>query len=156
MDKLNQYVVFTLDEQRYALYLSDVERIVRIVEITPLPKEPEIVMGIINVGGQVVPVVSIRKRFRLSEREIDLSDRLIIARTSMRTVALVVDEAKGVVESPEQKVVAAEEVLPCMDYVEGVIKLEDGLVLIHDLDTFLSLEEEEVLNESLKELKGKE
>ncbi|RJP56021.1 MAG: purine-binding chemotaxis protein CheW [Deltaproteobacteria bacterium] len=156
MDKLNRYVVFTLDGRQYALHLYIVERILRIVEITPLPKAPEIVLGVVNVRGEVIPVVNIRKRFRLSEREIDLSDRLIIARTSKRTVALVVDEVAGIVESPEQKVVAAEKVLPCMDYVEGVIKLEDGLVLIHDLDTFLSLEEEKTLDAALKERESKE
>ncbi len=78
MNDSNQLVVFTLEEQRYALYLSAVERIVRIVEITPLPKALEIVFGVINVQGQVVPVVDIRKRFRLPEREMSLSDQLIM------------------------------------------------------------------------------
>lgn len=63
MDKLNQLVVFAFDEQRYALHLSAVERIVRMVEITPLPKAPEIVLGVVNVQGRIVPIVNIRKRF---------------------------------------------------------------------------------------------
>ncbi|MBF8302857.1 MAG: cheW40H-4 [Candidatus Dadabacteria bacterium] len=63
MDKLNQLVVLTLDEQRYALHLSAVERIVRVVEVTPLPKAPEIVLGVVNVQGQIIPVINIRKRF---------------------------------------------------------------------------------------------
>ena len=62
----DQIVVFALDEPRYALPLSAVERVVRAVEITPLPKAPEIVLGVINMQGQVVPAVDIRKRFRCS------------------------------------------------------------------------------------------
>ena len=66
-----QLIVFTLNEQRYALYLSVVERIVRIVRITPLPKAPEIVSGVINVAGRIIPVLDTRKRFRLPERGLD-------------------------------------------------------------------------------------
>ena len=151
MNDSNQLVVFTLEEQRYALYLSAVERIVRMVEITPLPKAPEIVFGVINVQGQVIPVVNIRKRFRLPEREMSLSDQLIIARISRRAVALVADAVSGVVERSEKEIVTPEEILPWMAYVEGVVKLEDGMILIHDLDEFLSLEEEKALDNAMKE-----
>ncbi len=106
MDKLNQLVVLTLDEQRYALHLSAVERIVRVVEVTPLPKAPEIVLGVVNVQGQIIPVINIRKRFCLPEREMNLSDQLIIAHTSRRTVALAADAVSGVVERSEQEVIA--------------------------------------------------
>ncbi len=150
MKNSNQYVLFTLGEQRYALHLSTVERIVRMVEITSLPKAPEIVLGVINVQGRVVPVVNIRRRFRLPEREIDLSDQLIIANTSKRTVGLVVDEVVGVIERSEPEVIPVAKVLPTLDYVEGVIKLENGIVLIHDIDKFLSLEEKKKLEAALK------
>lgn len=150
MEKLNQLVVFSLDEQRYALLLSNVERIVRAVEITPLPKAPEIVLGVINVRGEIIPVVNIRKRFRLPEREIALSDHLIIAKTSRRAVALLADRVGQVLEVPENKIISAKKILPAMDYVEGVVKLEDGLILIHDLEKFLSLEEERALERAMK------
>jgi len=150
VDKLNQLIVLTLDEQRYALHLSAVERIVRGVEVTPLPKAPEIVLGVVNVQGQITPVINIRKRFRLPEREMNLSDQLIIAHTSRRTVALVADAVSGVIERSEQEVIAAEKVLPGIEYVEGVVKLEDGMILIHDLNKFLSLEEEQALDNAMK------
>ncbi len=146
----NQLVVFTLDEQRYALYLPVVERVVSAVEVTPLPQTPDIVFGIINMQGKVIPVVNIRRRFSLPEREIDLSDQFIIANTSRRTVALVVDTVSGVIESAEGKLIISENITPGMEYVDGVIKLEDGLILIHDLDRFLSLEEEKKLDNALK------
>lgn len=156
MKQSNQYVVFTLDGQRYALYLSAVERIIRVVEITPLPKAPEIVLGIINIGGQIIPAVNIRKRFRLPERELNLSDILIIAETPRRTVALMADDVSGVIEGPEQNVTEAKEILPRMEYVKGVVKLKDGMILINDLDKFLSLEEEKALDDAMsKKLKGK-
>ncbi len=150
MPNPRHHVVFTLDEQRYALPLSVVERVVHAVEVTPLPKAPEIVLGVVNVRGRVIPVVNVRKRFRLPEREIELSDQFIIARAAKRPVALVVDTVAGIHEHLEREVIKAEDVLPAMEYVDGVAKLEDGLVLVHDLDKFLSLEEEEALDDSLR------
>ncbi len=149
MEQLNQYVVFTLDEQRYALHLSAVERIIRVVEMTSLPKAPDIVLGIVNVEGQIIPVVNIRKRFRLPERELNLSDVLIIAQIPRRTVALVADDASGVIEGSGQDITEAKEILPRMEYVKGVVKLKDGLILINDLESFLSLEEEKALDDAM-------
>ena len=154
MSSSREFVVFSLDEQRYALNLSVVKTTVRAVEVTPLPKAPDIVVGVINVKGQIIPVVNVRQRFDLPEREMELSDRLIIAITSRRTVALLADAVMGVVELGAQQVVATEEVLPGVEYVEGVLKLPDGLVLIHDLDSFLSLDEESTLNAAMAELQG--
>ena len=150
MDSSNPLVVFTLDEQRYALSLSAVERILRTVEISPLPKAPEIVLGVVNSQGRIIPVFDVRKRFRLPKREMSLSDQLIVARTSKRAVALWADAVGGVVDHPGQKVVAADGILPGLAYVEGVAKLENGLVLIHDLEKFLSLEEEKTLDNALE------
>ncbi len=145
-----QLVVFGLDNQRYALSLSAVERIVPAVEVTPLPKAPEIVPGVVNVQGRIVPVFNIRKRFRLPERETNLSDRLIIAKTRKRTVALVANSVTGVVELPEGEVAAAETILPRLKYVQGVGRLPDGMIFIHDLDKFLSLGEEKTLVAALE------
>lgn len=142
-------VVFILDNQRYAIYLSSVERIVSMVEITPFPKAPEIVIGIINLQGRIIPVINIRKRFGLPDKETDLNDQLIIARTSRRSVALVADAVTGIIGCSDDKVVKAEQILPKAGYIEGVVKLEDGMVLIHDIEKFLSLEEEEKLDKAL-------
>ena len=148
--RLDSLVVFTLEEQRYALRLAAVERVVRAVEVTPLPKAPEIVLGMINAQGRIVPVVNVRKRFQLPEREVGLSDQFIIARTARRTVALVVDAVNHVVPCPEAQVVASEKILPGLEHVEGVLKLPDGMIFVHDLDRFLSLDEEQALAEALK------
>ncbi len=154
MENPGKLVAFVVEGERYALYLSAVKKIVRAVEVTPLPKAPEIVSGLINMHGQVIPVLNIRRRFSLPDREISASDHFIIARTSKRTVAICADGVSGVIERPEQEVAGAQEILPHMEYVEGVVKLDDGIVLIHDLDTFLSLEEEEKLDKAVDKING--
>lgn len=146
----NQFISFSLGEQRYALRLSAVDRVIRAVEISPLPQAPEIVAGIINLHGQVIPVINMRRRFHLPERDIALTDCLVIAHTARRLAGLVVDAVTGVIEYPEQSIAGAESILPGLEYLEGVVKLQDGLVLIHDLDKFLSLEEESSLTQALE------
>jgi purine-binding chemotaxis protein CheW len=144
-----QLVLFTLDEQRYALPLDIVERTVHMVAITPLPHAPEVALGVINVQGTIIPVLDVRRRFRLPLREPGAGDQLLIARSAHRTVALAVDEVTGVMELQEAGAVPPASILPAMEYVEGVVKLEDGLVFIHDLDRFLSLSEERALETAL-------
>lgn len=151
MNKSKQFVVFCLDNQKYALPLPDVKRVVRAVEIKCLPKAPKIVLGVINIQGRITPVINIRKRFRLPDREIDPQDRFLIADTSKRMVALMVDEVRGVIESREQEIITAEKILPDMEYIEGVVKLDNNIVLIHDLNKFLSLEEEKKLNDAIEQ-----
>lgn len=120
------------------------------VAITPLPKAPDIVLGIVNLQGQVIPVVNMRRRFSLPEKAIALTDQLIIAHTSQRPVALVADAVHDVIADSSQTLIETENILSGIEYVAGVIKLEDGLIMIHDLDKFLSLEEESSLNQALK------
>ena len=145
-----QIVVFNLDDQRYALHLLCVEQAVRMVEITPLPKAPAIVLGLVNVHGEVIPVLNIRKRFRLPEREADLGDQLIIARPVRRLVALVVDAVNDVHALSSGEMLAPETILPQLEHVEGVVKLDEGMVFIQNLDAFLSLEEEQALQASIE------
>lgn len=142
-------VICQLDELRIALNLSSVERVLRAVYPTNLPAAPDIVLGIINVQGCVIPLINPRRRFRLPDRMPGLNDQFIIAHTGTRPVALAVDKVFSVTDYPEQDIVAADDVLPDMQYVAGVVKLGDGLILIHNLDTFLSLEEEVALDQAL-------
>jgi purine-binding chemotaxis protein CheW len=142
-------VVFTLDQRRYALHLSAVERVVRVVEVLPLPQAPEIVLGVVNLQGRIVPVVDVRKRFRLAARETSLSDRLVIGRAARMSVGFMTDSVEGVVERSGKDMVTAESILPGLELLEGVAKLEDGMVLIHDLERFLSLDEAVALEKAL-------
>jgi len=150
MINAGKFVVLTLDERRYALSLSAVKRIVRLVEISPLPKAPGIILGVINFEGRIIPVVNLRERFRLPERQARLSDQLIIASTAQQMVAMVADAVTEVIERTQEEVTRAEQIFHGLEYVEGAIKMEDGIVLIHDLRTFLSVEEERTLDEALR------
>ena len=149
MNRSCQLIVFSLDERYYALDLSVMERAERMVEVTPLPQAPEIVVGVIDVRGRIIPVLNIRKRFHLPERPAALTDQLLITRTARRTMAFTVDAVCGVVEHPEQEIIEPASVLPGIEYVKGVVKFADGMIFIHDLDDFLSLEEESALESAI-------
>lgn len=147
-----QLVVFILDDQRYALRLDAVERVVRAVRVTPLPQAPASVCGVVDVAGQIIPVLDMRRRFHLPAKEVALSDQLIIARASTRLVAFIVDAVSGVIECQQQDVVPAEAIAAQIEYVAGVLKLKDGMLFIHDLDTFFSQEEARSLAEAMGQI----
>jgi purine-binding chemotaxis protein CheW len=148
----DQFVSFILDEYNFAVPVGIVERIVRSVIITPIPGTPENVLGVVNVQGQVIPVFNIRKIFGLSSGEIQLSDQLIIAHTSRRTISFVADMVTGVTNRLEQKIVPADNIFPGLEkIIEGLIFFEDGMILIYDLEKLFTLESIEVINLALME-----
>jgi purine-binding chemotaxis protein CheW len=138
-----QLLVFSLDGKRYAIHLQAVERGVPAVEITPLPEGPDIVTGVINVHGRVIPVLNIRRKFRLHERDMDLNDNIVIVKGSKWTVAFAVDSVEGVIERRQEEIIPAETILPDMEYTEGVVKINDDIVFLHDIDKALSFEKKE-------------
>lgn len=147
-----QLLVFILDEKRYAIHLQSVERVVAAVEITPLPEEIDMVTGVINIHGQVIPVLNIRKRFRLSERAIDLDDNIIVVNGARRDSAFVVDAVQGVIQRSEEEISNAGGILSEMKYTEGAIKIDDDIVFVHDIDTALSREEKRRLETVLEKV----
>jgi purine-binding chemotaxis protein CheW len=144
-----EVLLFSLDEPRYALNLSAVETVIRMVELTPLPGAPEIVQGMINYHGRIIPLVNIRRRFNLPERDRELNDRVIIARTFMRPVALTVDSIIGIRTVEASEISETGHALPFAAYIQGAAKVDGDIILIYDLDLFLSLDEEQQLNNSL-------
>jgi purine-binding chemotaxis protein CheW len=146
-----EVLLFSLDEVRCALALDAVEKVVHSAEITPLPGAPEIVPGVVNVSGRIIPVMDTRKRFGLPERGLRLSDRFIIARTSLRPVALIVDSVTGIRMIEADEYAAAGKDLPSVPYIQGAARTDSGIIIIYDLDRFLSIEEEGALGASLTE-----
>ena len=147
-------LVFTLDGQRYGLPMERVERVLRAVEVTPLPGAPEVVMGMIDVQGRVIAAADPRRRLGLPERELQLGDQLVIARCARRTVALRVDAVTGLIDYDQRELVPPRDIVPGIGHVAGVVRTEDGLVLIQDLERFLSLDEERSLDEALAHAHG--
>lgn len=145
MNMPDQLLVFSIDGKRYAIHLLAVERVVPAVEITPLPEGPDIVTGVINVHGQVIPILNIRRKFRLHERVIDPDDNIVIVKGPKWTVAFAVDSVKGVIERKLEEIIPAESILPDMEYTEGVVKIHDDIVFLQDIDKALSFEEKDKL-----------
>ncbi len=143
-------ILLTVDGQTYALHLEAVDRILRMVAVTPLPGAPDAVEGVINIQGEVVPVVSIRRRLGLAERTAGAADSLLVARARSRRLAIIAESVLGVVERPADAIVSTGDLAQGIPHIEGVLKTSDGLVLIHDLDRFFSPEEEQSLDLALE------
>ncbi|MDQ2687275.1 MAG: chemotaxis protein CheW [Armatimonadota bacterium] len=144
MNDDSRTVVFTLDQKRFGIPLHVVERIVQVVEVTPVPQAPAVILGIINVQGLIVPVFDLRALLGLPAREIQITDQIVIARTPSQMVALLVDEVRGVEDA---ETTAAS--VPAPDFVAGVVTNHDALIFICDLQRFLSGDEQATLNAAL-------
>ncbi|WNG30914.1 purine-binding chemotaxis protein CheW [Cystobacter fuscus] len=146
-----EILLFTLESQRYALPLEDVRELVRAVRLTPLPRAPSVVEGLFNLRGELIPVLDMRRRFRLPARRLLPSDHFIITQAGPRVMALRVDRAEGMQPLEPHALDTTPRELPGVGYVAGVVKLPDGLVLLHDLRTFLSEAEALELEDALSQ-----
>lgn len=138
-----ELLVFDVGDRRLALRARDVHEVIRAVAIAPLPKAPPVVEGVINVRGTLMPVLDLRKRFGLPPVPITPEQHFILARAGPRPVALRVDRALDLTIVPEDAVESATRVVPRAEYVAGLARLADGVLVIHDLERFLSLDEEQ-------------
>ncbi|NNM82524.1 MAG: purine-binding chemotaxis protein CheW [Burkholderiales bacterium] len=139
-------LVFYLADFCYALKLDQVERVIHAVEITPLPGSLFVIEGLIDLAGEIVPVINMRKRFGLKERRVALTDRIIIAQAGRR-VGLLVDAVGEVL--PQADFVPAKDLSPDLDYLEGAMHRDDKVIVIASLERFLSREESDNLEEAL-------
>jgi purine-binding chemotaxis protein CheW len=144
-------LIFTIEKQRFALHLSDVEQIIHCIEIQPLPLAPKHISGTINFHGEFLPVVNLRKLFMLKARETELTDQLIIISTSLMKVALWVDAVGEILSLSDEEVSHSGKIFLDNDFVEGVFNLSDDLVLISDIDKFLTPEQIIRLKKALKQ-----
>lgn len=151
-----ELVIVELAGQRYGLRADAVREVVRSVTITTLPNAPVVVEGIINVRGTVIAVLDLRRRFDLPGRTLDPAEFFVLAHARDRDVALRVDRATELISVDPGEIDRAEPLLSRSRYIAGVAKLPDGLVLIHDLETFLSAAEAADLDRALTERAGAE
>jgi purine-binding chemotaxis protein CheW len=142
-------LLFSLDSRQFALPLERVREVVHAVEITPLAGAPGVVEGVVDVRGTVVPVLDARARFRLPARPVRLADHLILAEGAGRLVALRVDRVLDTHEVPAEAMTAANPNDASMAHLAGVATLEDGMVLVHDLDAFLTQAETDALAQAM-------
>lgn len=142
-------VVTEIDGRRLALPLSDVLEVQRMVALTPLPEAPAVVEGVIDLRGQVVPVLDVRARFDLPPSAPSLSDQLVVARAGERTVAIRVGSTVGVRAVPTRSLDRTATDIPGVAHVAGVARDDEGLLVVHDLATFLSWDEARQLGGAL-------
>ena len=133
-----QLLSFEVDRQSFGLPLGGVERVLRAVASTPLPKAPPVIEGFINLGGAPVAVLDLRRRFDLAPKPVDLTDMLIVARAGDRRVAVRADRVMGVVKVDPEEVRDPARLTVMADPVAGLAVVADGVVLIQDPEAFLT------------------
>lgn len=126
-------VIFVLDDQKIAIDVNLVERVVLSVFVTALPGLSRNLMGIINVKGDVVPVANLRKMLSFPERDIELDDCIVIASGRNSSLAFVVDSIDGVVHVSEEQLSKVETTDNI--FVSGVLDVEGDLLLLIDPKT---------------------
>ena len=138
-----QLVVFRLGAERYGIDISRVQGIERMQPVTVVPRAPHFVEGVINLRGQITPVINLRARFGFAKAESTKETRIVVVYMQDQWVGLVVDAVEGVsrlnssqIEPPSAFVRSAES-----GYLRGIAKIEDGLLILLDLDKVLDGQE---------------
>ncbi len=146
--KLIQLVTFSIGEEEFGVNILQVQEIIRTMDITKVPRSPDFVEGVINLRGKVIPIVDMRSRFGLSSKEHDKYTRIIVIEIEMMIVGFVVDAVSEVLRIPANSVQPPPPVVAGMDadYIDGVGKLDDRLLILLDLDSLLDNEEKEALS----------
>lgn len=151
---IGEVLEFEVDGVRYALPASQVREVVRAVAVTSLPGAPPAVAGVIDIRGGLAPVYDVRARLGFPGKAVHPADHFVIATAAGRTVVLHVDRVHSISHLPAGSVERARDLAEGNDYIAGVAKLPDGLVLIQDLPRFLSPTEEAELVHALENRRG--
>lgn len=145
---LLQLVTFSIDEEEFGVNILKVQEIIRIMEITRVPRSPEFVEGVINLRGRVILIVDLRRRFGLAAIAHDKDTRIIVIELNSLVVGFIVDAVSEVLRIPADTVEPTPPVAAGVDseYISGVGKLQDRLLILLDLDKLLTAEDLHRLN----------
>ena len=135
-----QLVVFDLSSEAYGVDIETVREIIRLQDITRVPKTPEFVEGVINLRGKVIPVLDLRKRFSLEVGEQSDENRIVVVDIRGQDIGMVVDAVTEVLRIPANSVEPPSSVIITADsdYLLGIAKLEERLIILLDLERVLS------------------
>jgi purine-binding chemotaxis protein CheW len=133
---------FYLDREEYGVDVKQVQEIRRVTEITSVPRAPQFIRGVINLRGRILPVLDLRTRLGLGEVATSRAARIVVVRVKDRLLGLLVDGASQVLKIPVSQVEPAPEevVQKGGDYIRGVAKLDDRLIILVDLERLLAHE----------------
>lgn len=142
-DPVLQWVTFRLADETYGINVMQVQEVLRVTEIAPVPGAPDYVMGIINLRGNVVTVLDTRKRFGLQTSEMDDSTRIVIVESDSTVVGILVDSVAEVVELRRSEIELSPNVgnEDSSKYIEGVTTCNDELLILVDINKLLSTDE---------------
>jgi purine-binding chemotaxis protein CheW len=143
MTKKNQVVRFMVGKESFGVEIGRVQEIVTVPEITRVPDTPDFLEGIINLRGKIVSVIDLRKRLRINGAEKNKKNRILVTEIEGRVVGLVVDEVSEVLRLNPDNIEPPPEMVNSVgaDYITGVGKLEDKIILLLDLAKVLSAKE---------------
>lgn len=148
-EELLQLVTFSIGEEEFGVEILKVQEIIRMLEITRVPKAPDFVEGVINLRGKVIPVIDLRLRFGLQAKDHDKKTRIIVIEINHMIVGFVVDSVSEVLRIPAGTIEPPPPVISGLDseYISGVGKLDDRLLIMLDLNRLLSREEKSALGD---------
>jgi purine-binding chemotaxis protein CheW len=146
-DSLLQLVTFNISEEEFGVDILKVQEIIRTMEITKVPRAPEFVEGVINLRGKVIPILDLRRRFGMQARPHDKQTRIIVIELGSMIVGFVVDGVSEVLRISASTVEPPPAVVSGLEseYISGVGKLEDRLLILLDLNKLLSTSEKNAL-----------
>ena len=142
-DSIIQWVTFHLENEKYGIKVMQVQEVLRMTEIAPVPGAPHYVLGIINLRGNVVTVIDTRRRFGLPDAETDDETRIVIIEADNNVVGILVDSVAEVVDLKSSEIETAPNVGndESSKYIQGVSSRDDELLILVDVNKLLSDEE---------------
>ena len=148
LEKTAQMVGFKIDNEFYGIDIIQVQEIIRMQEITMVPRTPPFIKGVVNLRGKVVPIISLRERFGIKEVEHTKDTRIVIVRIDVGLIGFIVDAMAEVIRLPERLIEPTPPTATNIEseYIRGVGKLDDNLIIILDLNMVLTKEKKEFLN----------
>jgi len=144
-----ELLLFDLGGRSYAVPSSDVVELVRAVAVRSLPTGPRVVAGVMNLRGRLVPVFDLLIRFEMPSPPLEPTEQFIVARAGERLVAVRTDRATRLVNVPASDIEEAAGVVSGTRYLSGIVKLPDGIALIHDLGALPSEAEGATLDRAM-------
>ena len=150
MEKDIQVVGFRIGNEMYGVRIGAVREIVRVPEITTVPSAPDLIEGVINLRGKIIPVMDLRKRFGLTEIVQDKRNRILVVELDNKLIGLIVNAASEVLKIPPSDIEAPGSVFAEGEssYVTGVGKLKGRLIILLDINKLLHRPEFKRLEEA--------
>jgi purine-binding chemotaxis protein CheW len=144
-----QAVVFLLNNSYYGVPILQVQEIVKMTEITKLPETPDFVEGVVNLRGQIVPILDLRKRFSLPKVAVNENWRILILKAEGIHFGVMVDQISQVEKVPASLIEVPPKVVSGVkgDFIRGIAKMKDRLLILLDIEKILSHREIEALQE---------